>query len=100
MKYPSDKQLREFLEIQQRIKDLEKRLGELKQLCKSVGTFSTDNYAVVIVEQTQERLASLQDVVKIFGYTKLQKYGLINAIKFSVVKVSPIGFRVNAEAEY
>lgn len=100
MKYPTDKQLHEYLELQLRIRDLQKRLDQLKQLCKDVGTFSTDRYAVVVLEQCQERLATLEDVSKIFGYAKLQKYGLIKSIKFSVVKVSPIGFKVDVDAEY
>ena len=94
---PTDAELAEFLQLQQTIKVATERLDELKELMKERGTFSSKKYACLVNEQTQQRLAGLEEVQKVFGRETLERYLLIKQHTFKVVKVSPIVPRQKTE---
>lgn len=90
MRQPTDSELAEFLLLQNTIKVATERLEEIKELCKERGTFATMLYACVVTDQTQERLAGLAEVTKVFGRETLERYALIRENTFKIVKVSPL----------
>lgn len=90
MRTPTDAELKEFLELQETIKLLTKRLDEIKEMCRGRGTFHTSRFACVVVEQSQERLAGLGEVCKIYDRGELEMHGLINRTVSLIVKVAPM----------
>lgn len=90
MRTPTDLELKEFLELNDTIKQLTKRLDELKEMCRNRGTFHTSRFACVVVEQAQERLAGLSEVCKVYDRGELEMHGLINRSISLIVKVAPM----------
>lgn len=86
----TDAHLKEFIELDETIKRLTKRLEVLKSTFKEQGTFTTEHYACVVLIQRQERIASLSDVCAVFTRELVEANGLINKIQFPVVKVAKI----------
>lgn len=86
---PSDQELEMLLTMEQTVKALSLRIAIIKDACKAIGSFSTENYVVAVVEQARRGVAPLKDVEEVFGPEILEQSGLIRVSVFQVVKIAP-----------
>lgn len=84
----TDQKLKEYLELKQEIKEREKRLEVLKKELKELGSYSSNNYVLII--ETQERLQppSVKELLAEFG-RKGEK--LLKSISYQTLAVSKKG---------
>lgn len=87
----SDQLLDELLVLEAEIKDMSKRVDEIKKWCKERGSFSTSKYVCAIKTRSMVKLVSLEVATKILGTDMIQECGLTQTITFPVVSVSRLG---------
>jgi hypothetical protein len=87
---PSDLELEEYLVLSAKIKFLEQRVSEIKEACKTIGSFSTDKYVCAVTDQERRGIAGLSEVEKALGKDLLYQHGLIRLTVFQVVRISEI----------
>lgn len=85
---PKDSELQELLELEAKVKLMNIRIDEIKNLCKEIGTFNTDKFVCAVTTQTRKGLAGLDEVQKVFGYDTLIQKNLIKVTSFKTVKIS------------
>lgn len=85
---PTDSDLREFIALQTTIKIMQKRLDEIKEVCKERGSFCSNNYTCTVLVQERLALLGLDHVQKALGKEILEKHELIKMSTFQVVKVA------------
>lgn len=87
---PSDAELEEYLNLTARLKFIQERVDEIKETCKSVGSFSTGKYVCAVTDQERRGIAGLDEVIKALGKDVLYQNGLIRLSVYQVVRVSEI----------
>lgn len=76
--------------LQAQIKQMQKRVDEIKKWCKEIGSFYTANYTVSIVKRTRVGLAGLPEVLEFIDAAILHKHGLIRSSQYELVEVGII----------
>lgn len=86
----TDDMLEELLLLEAQIKPMLKKISEIKDLCKKVGSFYTTGYVCTVTMQTGERLAGLKAVSEVIHPSILRKHGLIQQFESIYVRVARI----------
>lgn len=77
----------EYLELQERSKDILKRLDAMKAEFKAEGPIETENYRVEVVPVTQERMAGVTECISKLGEQLLRGVDLIKTSSYEKVVV-------------
>lgn len=80
--------LEELLDLEADIKPKVKRIAEIKDWCKQVGSFNTDHYICLIKDQERTGLVSLEKAVGKLGRTILEETGCIQTTSFQTVHIA------------
>lgn len=95
---PTDKELEEMIMLQAQIKQMQKRVDEIKKWCRDIGSFYTANYTVSVVKRTRTGLAGLPEVLEFIDAAILNKHGLIRESQYELVEVgiiNPVPFNLD-----
>lgn len=82
--------LKEYLQLEEEVKLKKKRLDEIKNWCKCVGSFNTYNYACLIKEQSRTGIVGLERVIAAIGRDILEENNLISVSYFEQVHIVAI----------
>lgn len=91
MKKVNNKAIAEYLELKQKIKEIEARKKEIEQVLKNKGSFSNDNYSVTVTDVSMKTLSiktikeSAPEVMKV-----IEKMNLINESTFKRVHIKEL----------
>lgn len=80
--------LDEFISLNHEITEKTKRLNEIKELLKEIGSFSTTTHVCAVFDQSRTIMASVPEAILVFGKQMLVENDLIKTSCFKVVKVS------------
>jgi hypothetical protein len=86
-----ERALTELLVLEEAIKPMQKRINEIREWCKSQGSFATDNFVVSVKPRNQVRLVGLKAAIEALGIEILESNGLIQEIEVFLVNVSKKG---------
>lgn len=80
--------LKELLKLQDRTRKDQKRIDEIKAICKKTGSFSTEDYVCAIKYQNRTSLVSLEEAASKLGMNILLQHKLIANTSYAVITVS------------
>lgn len=80
---------KELVSLETELKPKVKRLSELRDWCKGLGTYATENYVCSVRDQERRCLVSLDKAADALGQSFLIEHDLIQVVSFQVVSVSP-----------
>ena len=80
--------LKEYVELEKQLKPMNKRMAELKEWCKQLGTHATMNYVCSVRTQERTGIVSLANAEELVGRPFLEKNGMIKTTTFEIVSVS------------
>lgn len=85
---PTDEELKEITLLESAIKPMQERLSRLKEQCREYGSLCTENYVCTVSAYKCTRIASLEDVMAVFGIETLEEHDLIRQSTSKMVKVT------------
>lgn len=86
----TNKVLEEYLILQQQIKDGKKILDQVKDACKTRGSFVTKDYACLVDTSHRVGLPGLDEVTRCIQRQTLEALGLIRTTEIVMVKIVSI----------
>lgn len=86
--------LEEYLKLDREIKEKTKRLEELKEWCKSKGSFATQLFVCALMPRERTSLAPLDEVAAALGKDALERFNLIRRHSFCIVQVTRSGLAI------
>lgn len=84
-----DSVLDELMALEKEVKPALKRIGEIRDWCRKMGTFSTERYVCAVLDKEQRRLIGLEAAALALGGVDIvEELGLIQIIEFKTIHVS------------
>lgn len=87
MNIVGDDILEEYLNLDNKIKELTKRHEEIKNTLKSIGTYSTPKYVCIVADGRRTQMVSVSKCVEALGESLLRRCDLIQMCEFTTVRV-------------
>jgi len=81
--------LLELYTLEQEVKEKQKRISEIKEACKSKGSFSTRDFLCQVKVVDREMIGPSDALVNTFGREALTRLGLTYRSKFVTVQTIP-----------
>lgn len=86
-----DAMLKELLLLEADVKVKNKRIAEIKEWCREMGSFATDRFLCSVKEHERRGMVGLDKAIQLVGKDTLEEFGLITASTYKTVHVSEIG---------
>lgn len=83
-----DNMLKELLILEKDVKIKQKRIEDIKKMCKNTGSFSTLNYVCTIKEQQRRSMVGVDKAIDLVGMDYLVSNNLLTLSRFSTVHVA------------
>lgn len=80
--------LRELFALEQEVRKKQKRISEIKDLCRLKGSFATKEFVCSVSEVSREIIGPTQKVLQVFGREALEKAELIYTSKFVTIRTT------------
>lgn len=86
----NDEVLKELIKLEKEVKIKSKRIQEIRDACKTKGSFCTFSFVCSVWEQERTAIAGLQECIAALTKEVLEGHELIKTSRFLLVKVAPL----------
>lgn len=83
--------LKELFNLENEVRKRQKRIAEIKDLCKQKGSFSTKEFICSVNEVEREYVGPIEMVLHIFGREAFETAGVLHKTKYLTVRTSRKG---------